>query len=70
MVSSIKPKSSIPKSYIRALKAMEPYIPSVSWHSSFCSNNGIILKDPETIENARKNYCNRKVINDFLHRIF
>ena len=70
MVSSIKQKCPIPKSYLRTLKTMEPYIPSVSWLSSFCSNNGIILKDPETLENARKNYCNRKVINDFLTQNF
>lgn len=44
---------------------MEPYIPCPSWLSSFCKSHNIVLKDPETLEDARKKYCNRVVINDF-----
>ena len=44
----------------KTILGLEPYMPSKSWISKFSSTNGIKLKLPETIEEARRRYCQLK----------
>lgn len=49
----------------RFLFSLEPYVASETWINHFCSRNGIILKNPETLTEARRKCCNLPVINKF-----
>ena len=49
----------------KTLLSLEPYMPSESWITKFCHSKNITLKSPETIEEARRKYCNTLTINSF-----
>ena len=52
----------------KTILSLEPYLPSESWINKFCSLKGITLKSPETIEEARRRYCNANSINTFFSK--
>lgn len=52
----------------KTILSLEPYLPSESWINKFCSLKGITLKSPETIEEARRRYCNANSINAFFSK--
>ena len=54
-----------PKSYEELLKQLFPYAPSSSWITNFSKSNNLIIKNPITIEEARRKNCNFNNVNDF-----
>ena len=49
----------------RTLRSLEEYVPSTSWLHEFCSRNDIRIKNPETLEQARRTFCNSAAIRAF-----
>lgn len=58
-------KIILPKSYQEKIDTMITVIPNSGWLSKFCTDHEIHLKNPSSLEEARKFCCNIKVINDF-----
>ena len=55
-------KSSRAKQIVNSL---EPFIPCESWINHFCARHNITLKNPESLEEARRRCCNTAVIKQF-----
>lgn len=49
----------------RTLKSLREYVPSTSWLHEFCSRHNIGIKNPETLEKARRMFCNSTAIRAF-----
>ena len=50
---------------MRLIRSLDVYVPSESWLTHFCQANNINLKNPITLEAARRKYCNVGYIRNF-----
>ena len=58
-------KSTMPPRYKRTLFQLESYVPSQSWLNNFSKANGITIKRPESLEEARRSFCTSRIIRSF-----
>ena len=49
----------------RLLKSLREYVPSTSWLHEFCARHNILIKNPETLEQARRLFCNSNSVRAF-----
>lgn len=61
----VSQKSILAPRYIRCLRQLEPYFPCESWLTNFAKSVGIILKTPDSLEEARRKFCTTRIITSF-----
>ena len=61
---------SMTSNYQKIIKELCSIFPWESWLTNSCKSNNIFLKSPDTLEEARRYYCNIQTIGTFfnIHR--
>ncbi len=59
--------ASMTINYQKIINELCPFFPSPSWLTNFCQSKDIYLKSPNTLEDARKYYCNTTTISNFFN---
>lgn len=54
---------------LKTLDSMSPAeLPSFQWLNGFCNNNGILIKNGERLEDARRRFCNVQTVTRFFQK--